>query len=68
MMKDDWQCIFSSGKVYETELIHGMLTENGIEGVVVNKQDSAYLFGEVELYVKKQDVLAAKKLIREIEE
>jgi hypothetical protein len=64
-MEEDWKCVYRSGKSYEVEIYHGLLEENGIEAVIINKQDSSYLFGEVELYVKTEDVLDANKIITE---
>ena len=40
-----------------------MLLENNIQAVVVNKVDSAYLFGIAEVYCKSNDLIAAKQLI-----
>jgi hypothetical protein len=34
----------------------------------VNKQDSAYKFGDIELYVNRDHVIRAKMLIQEFEE
>ena len=62
-MEEDWKCIYRSAKVFEIEVIKGMLEENGITSVIVNKQDSSYLFGEAELYVETEYVLQAKHLI-----
>jgi len=42
-----------------------MLADHNIQCFLVNKQDSAYKFGEVELYVYRDDVIRAKKLIQE---
>jgi len=55
--------IFSTTAQYKAELIKGLLLENSIESVVINKQDSSYLFGELELYVKTDDAILAKHLI-----
>jgi hypothetical protein len=65
-MEHDWVVIFTSGKQYEIEMISGMLSEHDIESVIVNKQDSAYLFGEFELYVNRDEILRAKTLIQNI--
>ena len=62
-MSEDWINIFTSSKLYEIELIRGLLLENDIESFVINKQDSAYLFGEIELLVQFNDVLKAKQII-----
>jgi len=40
-----------------------VLEDLEIESVVVNKKDSAYLFGEIELYVHADNVLKARLII-----
>jgi hypothetical protein len=67
-MDNDWVKIYESGKQYEIELISGLLEENEIESVIMNKQDSVYLFGEYELYVKREEILKAKTLIQNIDQ
>ena len=62
-MSKNWTKIFATGKPYQAELIKGLLEENNIESIVVNKQDSAYLFGELELYVDAEDIIQAKRII-----
>ena len=44
-----------------------MLMDHDILSFIVNKQDSAYKFGEIELFVHRDDVMKAKMLIREFE-
>ena len=59
--------IFSSGQAYKATLVKHMLADHNIQSFLVNKQDSAYKFGVVELYVNRDDVIRAKKLIQEFE-
>lgn len=59
--------IFSSGQPYKAEMARQMLTNHNIQSFLVNKQDSAYKFGVVELYVNRDDVIRAKKLIQEFD-
>ena len=59
--------IYSSGQPYQAEMVKQMLTDHNIQSFLVNKQDSAYKFGEVELYVNRDDVIRAKKLIQEFD-
>jgi hypothetical protein len=66
-MENDWVVIFTTSKQYEAEMIHGQLLENEIESVIINKQDSAYLFGEFELLVNREEILLAKTLIQNID-
>ena len=67
-MENDLVHIYSSGKPYLAELVRQMLSENNIQSFIVNKQDSAYKFGELELFVHRDHVIRAKMLIREFEE
>ena len=67
MSDDNWVKVFSSSKGYLVEITHGVLEEEGIESVIINKIDSAYLFGESELFVKEEDALNAMQIISKIE-
>lgn len=61
----NWTKVYTSAQQYKVELIKGLLAENNIESVSVNKQDSAYLFGEVELYVHVENAFKANQIIKE---
>ena len=67
-MADDLINIYGTDKLYVAELIRQMLSNHDIRSFIVNKQDTAYKFGEIELYVYRDDVIRAKKLIQEFEE
>ncbi len=62
-MKDDWIKIYSSVYIHKVEIMQALLKEEGIESVILNKRDSAYLFGEIELYVDVENVLKSKQII-----
>lgn len=66
-MEDNLVHIYSSGQPYKAEMVKQMLADHNIQCFLVNKQDSAYKFGEVELYVNRDDVIRAKKLIQEFD-
>ncbi len=60
----EWEVIFSTTLLYKAEIIKGLLEDEGIPCVIVNKQDSSYLaFGEIELFVPREDVLKAKQIM-----
>jgi len=67
-MGSDLVHIYSSGQVYKAELVKQMLADHNISAFQVNKQDSAYKFGEIEIFVDRDDVIRAKMLIREFED
>lgn len=62
-MDDNWNMIFSSSFDPKVELLKALLRDEGIESVIVNKKDSAYLFGELELYVQSDHAVRAKRII-----
>lgn len=68
-MADDWVVIHSTTFLHRAELIKGMLIENNVDAVVLNRQDSSYVqFGEVEVHVKRDDVIRAKRLINSFQD
>jgi hypothetical protein len=63
-MEEQWEVIFSSTKRYRVEILKSLLLEENIPAVIVDKQDSSYLiFGEIELYVERADILEAKRIV-----
>ncbi|MCW8311040.1 DUF2007 domain-containing protein [Sphingobacterium thalpophilum] len=66
-MENDWKRIKIFTNAIEAEIVKQMLEENGIPAVVLNKQDSSYLFGKIELYVNENAIEIAERLIEEAE-
>jgi hypothetical protein len=61
--KEQWEKVFGTNAEYQAGILKALLEEENIVSIVVNKQDSSYLsFGEIEVYVKSEDVLKAKQL------
>ncbi|MCL6523606.1 MAG: DUF2007 domain-containing protein [Thermoflavifilum sp.] len=67
-MEPGWIKIYSTTQSIQASLIQGMLKENGIESVILNRQDSEFLVGEVQLYVHQSDAAKAKELIESTQE
>ncbi len=67
-MEDNWISVYSSDKPWQAEIAKQLLSESGIEAVVINKQDSSYLvFGEAEVYVSLGDLEKSKEILKNIE-
>ena len=62
-MEKDWVLIYTTPRPQLAELIKGVLNEVEIKSIPISKQDSSYLFGEIEIYVRQSDALKAKHLI-----
>jgi len=67
-MEDNWISIFSTDKPWQAEIAKQILNENGIEAVVLNRKDSSYtVFGEVDVFVSKENEAQSKELLNNIE-
>ena len=51
-MISNWHLIYSTHTLPQASIVKGMLEENGVPVMIVNKQSSSYLsFGEIEVHV-----------------
>jgi hypothetical protein len=66
-MEKDWVIVYTTNKIYQAELFREVLGDHDIESFVINKQDSSYKFGNIEVYVKRDKILKAKLLVKEFE-
>jgi len=63
-LEKGWVNIFT-GSANIAKLKCALLKQQGFKAVVINKQDSSYLFGEAELYVPQDEVIRAKRILNE---
>lgn len=56
---------YTTNQLFEAEMIKKYLSDHQVTAFILNKMDSAYHFGEIELLVYRDDVIVAKKLIEE---
>ncbi len=65
-MHKDWVSIYKTDNINNAEITKSVLEDNEINVVIMNKKDTVNLHivnGEIELYVKAQDVIKAKFII-----
>lgn len=63
-MEKGWTNILTTAR-NEVELKCAILRARDINAVIINKQDSSYLFGDAELYVPQDEVIRAKRILDE---
>lgn len=63
-MENNWQLVYSTNKAFEAEMVRGLLESEGLEPIVLNKQDSSYMFGEIEVYVHPDQKEQAINIIK----
>lgn len=65
-MVGDWVKIHVVFQEYEAEMIKGLLEASDIDCVIINKKDSAYLIGEIEIFVDVEHAFLAKQIITKL--
>jgi hypothetical protein len=63
-MDENWEKVYASTYDHKVEIVKAVLEDSDIRSVVVNKKDSFYLFGEIELYVNPDNVIRAMSIIQ----
>lgn len=67
-MEKGWTVIFTGSSSIRAEFVRQALAEAGLEAVILNQLDSSYLtFGEVEVYVREENVEQAKIIVERFE-
>lgn len=66
-MEKNWNKIYSTSNFFTAEMIRQMLIDNDIPAVIINKQDSSYRFGFIDVFIHQEHEQAAKALIEEFE-
>lgn len=61
--EDDFVRVFTSTAPLEIEAAKAILEEEDIPSFIINKRDSTYIFGEIELYVPAGALLRAQVLL-----
>jgi len=62
-MDQNWEVVYTTNKVYEAEILKSIMAENNIECILMNKMDSSYMIGEIEVMVPANQGNEAKQLI-----
>ena len=66
-MEKGWENIYSTTEEYLVSMAKDLLQESGIDSVVINHKDSAYVcWGEYELFVRDEKKVEAAMIIEQI--
>lgn len=63
-MEKNWTKIYSTNKLHLAEITKAVLEDHELVIFMLNKRDSMYLFGDIELYTLQEDVLRAINIIK----
>jgi hypothetical protein len=67
-MTVDKVLVYTTNRLFEAEMIKKYLLDHHIHAFILNKMDSAYHFGDIEILVYRDDVIRSKKLIEAFHE
>jgi hypothetical protein len=62
-MDNKWQKVYTTNMKYRAEIVKAVLEDNQLSPVLIDKQDTSYHFGPIELYVAPDEVINALKII-----
>lgn len=62
---NNWVKVYSNSQYFKSEMVKQVLIDHEIEAVIMNKQDSSYKFGMVEVHVEESNEERAKQIIEE---
>ena len=63
----DWKIVYTTTNSYRAEIIKQVLESADIDAIILNKQDSSYLIGEIYVSVNPDNFLKAKNIVEEFE-
>ena len=65
---ENWAQVYSSQDEAKADILIDSLDQAGIKAVKMNKRDSSFPIGNIEVYVRLEDLCVAKNIIKEFEQ
>jgi hypothetical protein len=62
-MNNKWVKIYTSNEFFKSEMVKQVLVDHEIDAIIINKQDSSYKFGEIEVHIHQNDFQKALETI-----
>ena len=63
MYNDGWIKIYTTNLAHQAEIAKALLLDSEIESFLIDKKDSMFSFGDMELYVKLENEILAKLIL-----
>lgn len=61
----NWKKVYEDSSPVRAEIVKGVLEDNGIQAVILNKKESVYqIFGNYEVMVPVNDALRAVNIVK----
>lgn len=62
-MEENLKEVYSANEMYKVSIMQEVLDEHKIKSVILDQKGSAFLVGDIHLYVNEADETRAKKII-----
>ena len=66
VMENEWVAIAGFTDDVRSQIAVERLLTNGVDAVAIDKRDSIYKIGEIEIFVHRDNVLIAKEIIKDL--
>ena len=64
--EQEWINVFETTHLHRATMVKGILSEHGIEAVILNQKDSSYvMLGKISVYVRLEDSFNALNILEE---
>ncbi len=60
-----FQTVFKTSLPHQAEIVKAVLADNDIPAVIINKKDSSYHIGLIEVNVNSDDVIQALRIVED---
>ncbi len=64
---DNWIAIYETDQLYRAELVKDILNNEEVDAVILNRKDSSYHFGSIQVMVNPKDKEKAAEIVKSID-
>lgn len=63
---DNWISVYETDQPYRAELVKDLLNNEDVNAVILNRKDSSYHFGNIQVMVTPEDREKATKIVNSV--
>lgn len=63
---DNWISVYETDQLYRAELVKDILNNEEVDAVILNRKDSSYHFGSIQVMIHPEDKEKAAKIVKSI--
>jgi len=63
-MLEGWTKVYTATEEYQAEIIKSLLSNNGLNPIMLDKKDDGFRIGNAEIYTKREEAKKAFEIIK----